>query len=233
MFDRSDPPYENYAMTLLKGWKELAIIVLLAAFAAGLVRHYFLTPFRVPSGSMQPALMPGDFIFVSQVAYGASNEPSRGDIVTFYYSTQEKIAYVKRVIGVPGDRIEIKNKRLIINGIPLTYSLIESKSNIPNPDLFDLFEEKFGSVSWQVILMKPENIKPSKSFQALVVPPGEVFLLGDNRDVSDDSRDWGTVPTRQIFGRVSLIWLSLDRQQLWAGDRLPSMRWERILTRVH
>ncbi len=220
-------------MTLLKGWKELAVIILLAAFSAALVRHFFLTPFRVPSGSMQPALKPGDFIFVSQVAYGTSHQPERGDIVTFFYSAQENIAYVKRVIGLPGDRIEIKNNHLIINSKPLTYQRIDDHSDIPNPDLFELFEEKFGSSSWRVILKKPDHLKSDKSFEALVVPPGQVFLLGDNRDVSDDSRDWGTVPTRQIFGQVSLVWLSLDRQQLWAGDRFPSMRWERILTRVY
>ncbi len=229
-------------MALFKGWKELALIVLLAAVSATIVRHFFLTPFRVPSGSMQPALKPGDFIFVSQVAYGvgvskaekwAVLQPERGDIVTFYYSAQEKTAYVKRVIGLPGDRIEMKSNHLIINGTPLSYTMLNDKTDLPNPEFFELFEEKFGSTSWRVILKKPENIKTSKSFQALVVPPGEVFLLGDNRDVSDDSRDWGTVPTQQIFGRVSLIWLSVDRQQLWAGDRFPSMRWERILTRVH
>ena len=229
-------------MNLLKGWKELAFIVFLAAFAALMVRHFFLAPFHVPSGSMQPALKPGDFIFVSQVAYGLQTsgadkwallQPQRGDIVTFYDSPQQKIAYVKRVIGLPGDRIEIQKNRLVINGLPFTYTLLGDQADLPNPGFFDIYEEKWGDLSWRVIFKKEENETSIKPFKPLVVPQGEVFLLGDNRDVSDDSRSWGTVPSTQIFGRVSLIWLSLDHQQLWAGDRFPSMRWERILTRVH
>lgn len=234
-------------MKLLKGWKELAFIVFLAALSALMVRHFLLAPYHVPSASMQPALQPGDFIFVSQVAYGVPTtgpsrigilEPRRGDIVTFYETPANNTAYVKRVVGISGDRIEIKNNRLVINGIPLSYTLLESaesgvsKEN-PNPQLFDLYEEKWEDLSWKVIFLKRQGGKAAKDFAPLKVPPGQVFLLGDNREVSDDSRDWGTVPTAQIFGRVSLIWLSLNRQQPWAGGRLPSMRWERILTRVH
>lgn len=229
-------------MKILKGWKELACIVLLAALCALIVRHFFLAPFQVPSGSMQPALKPGDFIFVSQVAYGfqipgsgkwATLKPRRGDIVTFYYNSKKETPYVKRVIGVAGDSIEIKNNRLVINGNSATYTLLDNKADNPNSDLFDLYEEKVGNLTWRVIFQKNKIEKSNPNFRSLVVPPGEVFLLGDNRDVSDDSRYWGTVPSDQIFGRASLIWLSLDRQQPWAGNRFPSMRWERILARVY
>lgn len=229
-------------MKLFRGWKELAFIVFLAALSALLVRHFFLAPYHVPSGSMQPALKPGDFIFVSQVAYGVSAkgsskwgelQPQRGDIVTFFYSAENDTAYVKRVIGIPGDRIEIKKGHLVINGRPLTYTLLKAPRENPNPELFDLYEERFGDLAWRVIFQKNENEKLDKSLARLQVPEGQVFLLGDNRDVSDDSRYWGTVPTSQVFGRVSLIWLSLDRQEPWAGGQFPSMRWDRILTRVH
>ena len=104
-------------MKFLKGWKELACIFLLAALCALVVRQFFLAPFQVPSGSMQPALKPGDFIFVSQIAYGlhlpglgkwAPLNPGHGEIVTFYYNLKKETPHVKRVIGVAGDRIEIK-----------------------------------------------------------------------------------------------------------------------------
>ncbi len=226
-------------MRISKGWKELAFIFILAVLSAIFVRTYFLAPYRVPTGSMQPALKPGDFIFVSQVAYGfptgggdkiAERPPRRGDLVTYYYASQPDTAYVKRVIALPGDRVEIKNNRLIINGIRLSYTPLENGGDNPNPELFELFTESFDNLSWPVIFNKTEN---QKSLGPLVVPPGEVFLLGDNRDASDDSRYWGTVPIGQIFGKVSLIWLSLDWQKKWAGHRFPSVRWERLFSRVH
>ena len=226
----------------LKGWRELAFIIFLAAVTALLVRQFFLAPYHVPTESMQPTLVPGDFIFVSQVAYGfrgtgshkwASLDPQRGDIVTFYYPHRSETSYVKRVIGLAGDRIEFKNNKLIINGMPLIYTVIDNKNDNPNFERFDIYEEKFGDLSWRVIFSKNETKKSSISPESFVVPPGEVFLLADNRARNDDSQGWGTVPTHQIFGRVSVIWLSLNRHQSWAGGRFPSMRWERIFTRVH
>jgi signal peptidase I len=216
-------------MRISKGWKELAAIFVLAVVSALIVRTFFLAPYRVPTGSMQPALKPGDFIFVSQVAY-SSRAPRRGDLVTFYYSSQPGIAYVKRVIALPGDRVEIKNNRLIINGIRLSYTPLENSVDNPNPELFEILTESFENLSWPVIFNKTES---QKALGPLVVPPNEVFLLGDNRDASDDSRYWGTVPINQIFGKVSLIWLSLDWQKKWAGHRFPSVRWERLFSRVH
>ncbi len=225
-----------------KGWQEFAGILFLAAFSALMVRHFLLAPYHVPSGSMQPALKPGDFIFVSQVAYGfrglgserwLPTEPQRGDIVTYYDSELNDTAHVKRVIGVAGDRIEIKDHRLILNQIPLTYVLNSDKLDNPNPELFDLYEEKLGELAWPVIFQKNKMGLAGKVFEPLVVPAGEVFLLGDNREGLDDPPNWGTVPTRQIFGRVSIIWLSLEHQDPLTGNRFPSMRWERIFTRVH
>lgn len=214
----------------LRGWKELALIFVLAMFAAFLVRNYFLTPYRVPSGSMQPSLKPGDFIFVSQVAYVGARQPQRGDLVTFYQKGPPRAAYVKRVVGLPGDRVEIKRNRLVINGLHLSYEKIAENADNPNPDLFDIFWERIEGQAWQVILNKENQ---GASMPPLIVPPGEIFLLGDNRDTSDDSRTWGTVPIGQIFGKASFIWLSLDWQRKWAGHRIPSLRWERIFTRVH
>jgi signal peptidase I len=232
----------------IKGWKELALLFIMAIAAAFLVRTFFWTPYRVPTGSMQPALKPGDFIFVSQVAYGmtglsgqryGAKDPQRGDVVTFFYPNQPGIAYVKRVIGLPGDTVEIRNNRLMINDVELAYTQIEDSVDNPNPDLFEVFMEKTEDQAWKVIFKKvdvektPVKPKIPASMGPLLVPRGEVFLLGDNRDASDDSRYWGTVPTSQIFGRVAVIWLSLDWQHAWANHRFPSVRWGRIFSTVH
>lgn len=227
-------------MKFLRGWRELALTFSFALLAAFFVRTYLLAPFRVPTGSMQPALKPGDFIFVSQVAYGfnllgldkiATRSPQRGDLVAFYYVNQPGTAYVKRVIALPGDRVEIKSNRLVVNGTKISYKLIENAEDNPNSELFDIYLESHVDGSWPVIFLK--STKNPESLGPLIVPPGEVFLLGDNRDASDDSRYWGTVPIDQIFGKVSFIWLSLDWQKKWANHRFPSVRWERIFTKVH
>jgi signal peptidase I len=198
------------------------------------------TAYKVPTGSMQPNLKPGDFIFCSRIAYGISfpflSDPSekilpeRGDVVVFHYAAQPGVTYVKRVIGLPGDRIQILKGRLILNDIPLDYEpLNKTSDDNPNPDLFDIYAEKTNQIEWRVILQK---LIASQDFGPMIVPPGEIFLLGDNRDASDDSRYWGTVPAQQIVGKVGLIWLSLDSQRKWGGNRYPSVRWDRVFSWV-
>lgn len=215
--------------------------MILAVVCALFVRSYLLTAYRVPTGSMQPSLKPGDFIFCSRMSYGLSLpfsekkwsevSPDRGDLVVFNYPNQPQVTYVKRVIGLPGDRIQIVGGRVLINELPLRYeSLKNMKEDNPNPELFEIFQESFGESRWRVIFQKNSE---AKNFGPMIVPPGEVFLLGDNRDASDDSRYWGTVPMSEVSGRVVLIWLSLDWQQKWGGDRYPSVRWERVFSPVH
>jgi signal peptidase I len=211
-------------------------VLFLAVLFALFVRSYIFTAYKVPSSSMQPTLKPGDFIFCSRLSYkwpvffqDQSEDqvvPKRGELVVFTYASQPGIFYVKRVIGLPGDRIEIKNGRLIINGQSLTYiPLNDEKNDNPNPEIFDLYHEQYGETQWRVIFQKKTELK---SFGPLIVPPGEVFLLGDNRDTSDDSRYWGAVPLTQLTGKVAIIWLSLDWQKKWAGGHFPSARWERV-----
>lgn len=217
-------------------WREYLGTILLAVLFALFVRTYVFTAYKVPSSSMQPALKPGDFIFCSRLSYRLpapfQNEsedrvvPQRGDLVVFSYPGQSEVSYVKRVIGLPGDRIEIKNGRLLINDQALNYTRLDDDINDnPNPEVFELYHERDGEKQWRVIFQKKTE---PKNFGPFVVPPGEVFLMGDNRDTSDDSRYWGTVPLAQVVGRVALIWLSLDSQKKWAGDRFPSVRWERV-----
>lgn len=221
-------------------WKQSLLTVGGAILAAFLVRQLVLTAYKVPTGSMQPALMPGDFIFSLRTAYGLripgmraalfEKTPHRGDLVVFTYPNQPETNYVKRVIALPGDRVQIVNNRLILNGEPLRYEQMDFlSSENPNPTLFDLFNEVAGESHWKVILEKGAK---DRDFGPLVVPPGEIFLLGDNRDTSDDSRYWGTVPVSQIRGRAILIWMSLDWQNKWGDNRFPRLRWERMFLPV-
>ncbi|MGE5087412.1 MAG: signal peptidase I [Bacillota bacterium] len=225
----------------MKRWREYLMTLVVAVVCALFVRNYLITAYKVPTGSMQPTLKPGDFIFSSRLSYGfrvplTSHKidvsfPERGDLVVFSYSRFPTISYVKRVIGLPGDRIQIKNGRVILNEEPLQYEKLadEGKDN-PNQELFEIFREKTPISSWRVIFQKQFE---DKNFGPIVVPPGEVFILGDNRDASDDSRYWGTVPVAQIMGKVVFIWLSLDWQEKWGGDRYPTVRWNRVFSRVH
>lgn len=201
-----------------------------------------MTAYKVPTGSMQPALKAGDFIFSYRMAYGmrlpwsqtilSPKIPERGDLVVFFYANQPGTSYVKRVIGLPGDKIQITEGKLSINDTPLDYEREESVSleDNPNPEAFDIYLERDLGSQRRVIFQKNRE---ERNFGPLVVPPGEIFLLGDNRDASDDSRYWGTVPTEQIYGKVLFVWLSLDWQKRWGGDRYPSVRWNRVFSGVH
>lgn len=221
-------------------WREYLLTLLVAVLFALFVRNYLITAYKVPTGSMQPTLKPGDFIFSSRLAYGVqlpfaakkieTSHPGRGDLVVFSYPNQPEVNYVKRVMGLPGDRIQIKQGRLILNEEPLQYEkLLGTQVDNPNYELFEVFQEQYKASSWRVIFQKNDQ---DKNFGPIVVPPGELFLLGDNRDASDDSRYWGTVPAAQVMGKVVLIWLSLDWQQKWGEDRYPSVRWKRVFLPV-
>lgn len=226
---------------MLRGaWKDYVITIAVSVLLALIVRTFIITAYRVPTGSMQPALKAGDFIFSYRLAYGFHSPvggdlaepkiPERGDVVVFSYPNQPQTSYVKRVIALPGDHVQIVGGKLLVNGTALEYQLEPVGEDNPNPDSFDIYLEKDGGQSRRVIFQKNDS---SQNFGPLVVPPGELFLLGDNRDASDDSRYWGTVPISQVYGKVLFIWLSLDWQKRWGGDRYPGIRWNRVFTEVH
>jgi signal peptidase I len=222
-------------------WKDYLVTILISVLLALFVRSFIMTAYKVPTGSMQPTLKAGDFIFSYRMAYGfhlpwsqtswGARTPERGDIVVFSYALQPETTYVKRVVGLPGDRIQIIGGKLHINETPLVYDLEAAQSlDNPNPEAFDIYLERDLGTHRRVIFQKRRE---DQNFGPLVVPPGEVFLLGDNRDASDDSRYWGTVPTGQIYGKVLFVWLSLNWQKPWGGDRYPSIRWDRVFSGVH
>ncbi|WP_413288701.1 signal peptidase I [Bdellovibrio sp. HCB337] len=214
-------------------WKDYLVTILISVMLALFVRSFIMTAYKVPTGSMQPALKAGDFIFSYRMAYSwGGKNPERGDVVVFSYVTQPNTSYVKRVVGLPGDKIQIASGKLIINDTPLDYELEANNSSVdnPSPESFDIYLERDLGHHRRVIFQKSPS---EQNFGPLVVPPGEVFLLGDNRDASDDSRYWGTVPIGQIYGKVLFVWLSLDWQKRWGGERYPSIRWERVFSGVH
>lgn len=230
----------------MRTWRDYLENILIAIFLALMVRTFILTGYKVPTSSMAPTLLPGDFIFAYRVPLGLKipftqtkigvNPPKRGQIVVFSYPEQPRVTYVKRVIGVPGDRIQIEKGALIINEVKVDYrSLSEEESSKALPDFvgadsFKLIEEKANEGSRLLMLQKTPR---ESNFGPLIVPPNEVFLLGDNRDTSDDSRYWGTVPIERIEGRVEFIWLSLNWQKKVWDNRLPTIRWERIGKSLH
>ena len=220
-------------------WRDYIENILIAVLLALIVRTFIIAGYKVPTSSMSPNLLPGDFIFSFRLPYGvkiplsdlkiATNPPERGEIVVFTYPEQPKVSYVKRVIGLPGDRIQIRNGRLEINELKFTYqdSPPLEESDVQFASAFKRVQEIAPEGSRQLLFEKSPK---ETNFGPLIVPPNEVFLLGDNRDTSDDSRYWGTVPIEKIEGRVIFIWLSLDWQNKIWDNRFPSVRWERTWT---
>ena len=186
------------------------------------LRSFIFEPFRIPSASMMPTLLIGDFILVNKYDYGLrlpvihnkfyeNNIPSRGDVVVFRYPENPKIPYIKRVIGLPGDKIAYYNKTLYINDV-----LAEQTTN---GDYFAfgsgitmkgslLISEDLGNINHEILIDPERN---SLEFVTRV-PDSHYFVLGDNRDNSKDSRYWGFVPEENLLGRAFLIWMNWDSE---------------------
>ncbi len=213
-----------------------------------LIRSFLVEPFRIPSASMEPTLMVGDFILVNKYSYGirlpvvhtkvlSIGEPARGDVAVFRFPPQPELDYIKRVIGLPGDRIEYREKILTINGEPVPQQLVGPAQDSELPGLL-LFNEDLsgaGHVLWRnpyIPAVYPDNVQAfpfrdncryDRGGFSCVVPPGHYFVMGDNRDNSNDSRYWGFVPERNLVGKAFFIWMSWD---FW--DAPPA--WGRIGT---
>ncbi len=213
-----EPWYLDYARSFFP--------VLLIVF---LLRGFVAEPFRIPSGSMLPTLEVGDFILVNKFNYGVRlpilhtkvfpvGDPQRGDIMVFRYPRDNKTHYIKRVVGLPGDLIEYRNKRLSINGEPAgrdldgTYTPFSAKGRSYQVTRFTqiLPVDQAGSKDAAFSILV-DNLKGARSFRA-VVPEGHYFMMGDNRDNSQDSRSWGFVPEKNIVGEAFFIWFHWNSQ---------------------
>lgn len=189
-------------------------------FVVLLLRSFLAEPFRIPSGSMMPTLLVGDFILVNKFSYGLRlpvlnkkvleiGEPQRGDVVVFRYPEDPSIDYIKRVVGLPGDRISYRGKVLSINGQVMAQlpsgSYVGTGSGVSSSGA-DLRVENLDGVQHQ-ILVRPQAGGPEGE---VVVPDGHYFMMGDNRDNSKDSRYFGPVPEGNLVGKAFMIWMNWD-----------------------
>jgi len=200
-------------------------LLLLAVFA---FRSTFAEPYAVPTGSMEPTILPGDRLFVSKMAYSLklpfigisvleTGKPQRGDIIVFKYPRDPSIDYVKRLIGLPGDQIEVNDGKITLNGNPLPLSEPVNSSD----DRTMTYRESLDQV---VHFVQRLPHVPMSQTQKIIVPEKHYFFMGDNRDNSNDGRYWGFVPEEYLKGKALRIWFSLNSQ----NSGLPTVRWERI-----
>jgi signal peptidase I len=201
------------------------------------LRSFVIEPFQIPSGSMIPTLLKGDFILVNKFTYGIRlpvidkkiidiNSPKRGEIMVFRYPRDPSQDYIKRIVGLPGDRVEYNEKRLTINGEPVPTT--KSGTYLHTDLLYysPKFTEKLGETEHDILLEREapayvqeeriekypfrENCTYTSRGFSCTVPPGHYFAMGDNRDNSSDSRIWGFVPDENIVGRAFFIWFNFN-----------------------
>jgi signal peptidase I len=197
------------------------------------LRSFLFEPFRIPSGSMIPTLQIGDLILVNKYQYGIRlpvihrkivelGSPQRGDVMVFRFPHNPSQDYIKRVVGLPGDRVEYADRRLAINGQAVPTQPLPRYFEQERVQYYAQYSEELGQVEHRVILSEgpgvpamrafahthPQACQYSASAVNCTVPPGHYFVMGDNRDNSEDSRFWGFVPDENIVGRAFFIWMN-------------------------
>jgi len=228
--------------------------IFIAIFIALLIRSFIFEPFNIPSGSMKPNLLVGDFIFVSKYSYGFSkhslpfsiplipgkifsNTPERGDVVVFKTPENNRTDYIKRVIGLPGDKIEIKNGIIFINGSEILRKKLNDfldTDNKTSNKRVRMYNEYFFNKEINILDITDNGI--ADNTQLFNVPENHFFVMGDNRDNSQDSRFISTVgfiPYENLVGKAQFIFFSLENArflQIWKWPN--SIRYERIFQKI-
>ena len=227
--NQAEPWYVEYSKSFFP--------VILLVFV---LRSFLVEPFKIPSGSMMPTLLAGDYILVNKFTYGLRvpvlnntfvkvNQPKRGDVFVFHYPPEPTIDYIKRVVGVPGDTIQYQDKQLIVNGKKLQVTFISDYnykmsykdidgSNQENSMTAQQSTEQLVDVNHDILVHDIPNQYPSGSLgeqlqngETITVPAGHYFAMGDNRDNSADSRVWGFVPEHNLVGKAFFIWFNFDQ----------------------
>jgi signal peptidase I len=217
---------------LLKTWGPALLAVLV-------IRSVVAEPFRIPSGSMVPTLEIGDYIIVNKFAYGVRfpftthklvpvGQPERDDIIVFKYPVDPDVDFIKRVVAVSGDEVMVRRNTLYVNGERVQKEHVEDYSFVDDncvPSPAELYTE-VGQEHPHTILYSPGPGGRLSEYGPLTVPADQVFVMGDNRDNSSDSRAWGTVPLGNIKGRAMVVWLSWDH----CAGKLGTLRLSRFGT---
>jgi signal peptidase I len=211
-------------------WTAGLFPVIIAVFV---LRSFIVEPFKIPSGSMIPTLLVGDLILVNKFTYGLrlpvintkitdGTPPQRGDVMVFRYPPKPSLDYIKRVVGVPGDEVAYLNKRLTINGQPVSKQPVSDFFDEDTMQYFKQFDEVLGKHDHRILnddsrpafvpgvenFPHKENCRYSVEGVVCKVPPGMYFMMGDNRDNSLDSRYWGFVPDENIVGKAFFVWMN-------------------------
>ncbi|MEZ8101994.1 signal peptidase I [Vibrio bivalvicida] len=225
-------------------WIENSVSIFPVIAVVLVLRSFIYEPFQIPSGSMMPTLLVGDFILVEKYAYGLKDpvwrtqlvetgKPQRGDIVVFKYPPQPSIDYIKRVVGLPGDTVRYNSKKEVCiqsqgdtSCQPVRLSNVEESQFIQNGIPLIQLDEKLGEVGHQILVNplrrdRVELYQPRNGVNEWVVPEGQYFVMGDNRDNSADSRYWGFVPEGNLVGKAVGIWISFEFERD-ADSVLPS-----------
>jgi signal peptidase I len=196
-------------------FREYVEAIVVALVLALIIRTFVVQAFKIPSGSMEPTLEIGDHILVNKFIYGIKipftsinllpwKAPQRGNVIVFIYPLEPEKDFIKRVIGVEGDTVRIVNKKLFINGVEV-------------PDPHAVYKDDS---------ILPGDMQKRDNFGPVTVPKGNLFVMGDNRDRSLDSRFWGFVPLEDVRGKAFMIYWSWDRQD-------TTVRWRRIGRLIH
>ncbi len=221
------------------GLGETVSVIVQALILALVIRTLLFQPFSIPSGSMRPTLLEGDYLFVTKWAYGYSryslpfspnlfsgrvfgSAPERGDVAVFKYPPNPSLDYIKRVVGLPGDRIQVIDSVLTINGVPVKREKVGEIDDIDiteRPEPVEVYRETLpNGVSYDTLDLTPNGF--SDQTREVVVPEGNYFMMGDNRDNSADSRVFGFVPEENLVGRANIIFFSI------AGGASPLEIWK-------
>ena len=200
------------------------------------IRTFAVEAFKIPTGSMEDTLLVGDFLLVNKAVYGAQvpftglrlpafDNPEPGDVIVFEYPLDRKKNYVKRVVGLPADTLSMKGGRLYVNGAVMAEDYVQHIQ--PNGNYYDpQFEWQRNYLAGKV---DPSVYRPTRDdWGPIIVPPDKYFVMGDNRDNSQDSRYWGFVDRRLIKGRPLIIYYSFDKSTLRPVPWITEVRWKRV-----